>query len=47
MPVLREDSVVIMDGAIKLYRRERSRNPRVGGSKPYTSTKSLAYFYIF
>jgi glycosyltransferase involved in cell wall biosynthesis len=25
MPVLREDSVLIMDGAIKLYRRERSR----------------------
>ena len=25
MPVLREDSVLIMDGAIKLYRRQRSR----------------------
>ena len=25
MPVLREDSVLIMDGAVKLYRRERSR----------------------
>ena len=26
MPVLHEDSVLIMDGAVKLYRRERSRN---------------------
>lgn len=25
MPVLREDTVLIMDGAVKLYRRERSR----------------------
>ena len=25
MPVLSEDSVLIMDGAVKLYRRERSR----------------------
>ena len=25
MPGLREDSVLIMDGAVKLYRRERSR----------------------
>ena len=25
MPVLREDSVLIMDGAVKIYRRERSR----------------------
>jgi integrase len=25
MPVLRDDSVLIMDGAVKLYRRERSR----------------------
>ena len=24
MPVLREDSVLIMDGAVKLYRREKS-----------------------
>ena len=24
MPVLHEDSVLIMDGAVKLYRRERS-----------------------
>ena len=25
MPVLSEDSVLVMDGAVKLYRRERSR----------------------
>ena len=25
MPVLREDSVLIMDRAVKLYRRQRSR----------------------
>ena len=25
MPVLSEDSMLIMDGAVKLYRRERSR----------------------
>ncbi|MDC1407580.1 hypothetical protein N8524_04550 [Candidatus Puniceispirillum sp.] len=25
MPVLREDSVLIMDGAVKLHRRARSR----------------------
>ena len=25
MPVLREDSVLIMDGAVKRYRREKSR----------------------
>ena len=25
MPVLREDSVLIMDGAVKLYRRDLSR----------------------
>ena len=29
MPVLSEDSVLIMDGAVKLYRRERSRHIRV------------------
>ena len=29
MPVLREDSVLIMDGAVKLYRRERSRKWQV------------------
>ena len=28
MPVLHEDSVLIMNGAVKLYRRERSRKRR-------------------
>jgi hypothetical protein len=37
MPVLREDSVLIMDGAVKLYRRERSRKWQAISSGPMPS----------